>query len=74
MKGSLPYLQILAKSKPKVRKILIQNVPDSVITAIYECCLNTFKGVIPLTQRQSAVGTVQDTSPCIGEQESFSKT
>ena len=52
MKGSLPYLQILAKSKPKLRKILIDNVPESVITAIYECCLNTLKGVIPLTQRQ----------------------
>ena len=52
MKGSLPYLQILAKSKPKLRKILIQNVSESVITAIYECCLNTLKGVIPLTTRQ----------------------
>ena len=52
MKGSLSYLQILAKSKPKLRKILIENVPESVITAIYECCLNTLKGVIPLTQRQ----------------------
>ena len=27
-------------------------VPEGVITAIYECCLNTLKGVIPLTQRQ----------------------
>ena len=52
MKGSLPYLHILAKSKPKLRKILIENVPESVITAIYECCLNTLKGVIPLTPRQ----------------------
>ena len=52
MKGSLPYFQILAKSKPKLRKILIENVPESVITAIYECCLNTLKGVIPLTPRQ----------------------
>ena len=50
MKGSLPYLQILAKSAPKLRKIL--NVPEIVITAIYECCLNTLKGVIPLTPRQ----------------------
>ena len=41
MKGSL---QILAKSKPKLRKILIENVPESVITAIYECCLNMLKG------------------------------
>ena len=52
MKGSLPYLQILAKSKPKLRKILIDNVPESVITAIYEYCWNTLKGVVPLTQRQ----------------------
>ena len=52
MKGRLPYLQILAKSKPKLRKILIENVPESVITAIYECCLNTLKGVIPLTPHQ----------------------
>ena len=52
MKESLPYLQILAKSKPKLRKILIDNVPESVITAICECCLNTLKGVIPLTQCQ----------------------
>ena len=33
-------------------KLLLQNIPESVITAIYECCLNTLKGVIPLTQRQ----------------------
>ena len=52
MKGSLPYLQILAKAKPKLRKILIENVPESVITAICECCLNFPKGVIPLTPRQ----------------------
>ena len=52
MKGSQPYLQILAKAKPKLRKILIKNVPESVITAICECCLNTLKGVIPLTPRQ----------------------
>ena len=52
MKGSLLYLQILAKFKLELRKILIENVPESVITAIYECCLNTLKGVIPLTPRQ----------------------
>ena len=52
MKGNLPYLQILAKVKPKLRKILIENIPESVITAICECCLNTLKGVIPLTPRQ----------------------
>ena len=52
MKRSLPYLQILAEAKPKLRKILIKNLPESVVTAICECCLNTLKGVIPLTPRQ----------------------
>ena len=52
MKGSLPYLQVLAKSKLKLRKILIKNVPEGVITAICECCLNALKGVTPLTPHQ----------------------
>ena len=52
LKGSLPYLQVLVKSKPKLRKILIDNVPESVITAICECRLNLLKGVIPFTSPQ----------------------
>ena len=52
MRGSLPYLQVIVKSKPKLRKLLIDNVPENVITAICECSLNLLKGVIPVTQRQ----------------------
>ena len=52
MKGSLPYLQVIVKSKPKLRKLLINNVPEEVITAICECSLNLLKGVIPLTSAQ----------------------
>ena len=52
MKGSLPYLQILAKAKLKLRKILIENVPESVTTAICECCLNLLRRAIPLTPCQ----------------------
>ena len=52
MKRSLPYLQILAEAKPKLQKILVKNLPESVITAICESCLNTLKGVIPLTLHQ----------------------
>ena len=52
MRGSLPYLQVMVKSKPKLRKFLIDNVPANVITAICECSLNLLKGVIPLTPRQ----------------------
>ena len=52
MRGSLPYLQVIVKSKPKLRKLLIDNVPENVITAICECSLNLLKGVIPVTPRQ----------------------
>ena len=52
MKGSLPYLQVLAKSKPKLRKLLIDHVPPSVLAAICECSLNMLRGVIPLAPRQ----------------------
>ena len=52
MKRSLPYLQILPEAKPKLRKLFIKNFPESVITAICECCLNMLKGVIPLTPHQ----------------------
>ena len=52
MKGSLPYLQVIVKSKPKLRKLLIDNVPANVITAICECSLNLLKGVIPVTPRK----------------------
>ena len=27
VKGSLPYLQVIARSKPKLRKLLIDHVP-----------------------------------------------
>ena len=52
MKGSLPYLQVIVKSKPKLRKLLIDNVSANVITAICECSLNLLKGIIPVTPRQ----------------------
>jgi hypothetical protein len=52
MRGSLPYLQVIVKSKPKLRKVLIENVPANVCTAICKCSLNLLKGVIPLTPRQ----------------------
>jgi hypothetical protein len=52
MKGSLPYLQVIAKYGPKLRKLLIDNVFANVITAICECSLNLLKGVIPVTPRQ----------------------
>ena len=52
MKGSLPYLHVMGKCGPKLRKFMINNVPAGVITAICECSLNLLKGVIPLMPRQ----------------------
>ena len=52
MKDNLPYLQVLAKGKPKLRKLLIEHGPVSLVTSICECALNLRKGVIPLTPRQ----------------------
>ena len=52
MRGSLPYLQILAKCKPKVRKVLIEHGPSDLVLSICECCHNVLKGTVPLTKRQ----------------------
>ena len=52
MKGSLPYLQVMGRCGPKLRKFMINNVPPEVITAICECSLNLLKGVIPVTPQQ----------------------
>ena len=38
MRDSLPYLQILAKCKPKVRKVLIEHGPSNLVLSICECC------------------------------------
>ena len=52
MRDSLPYLQILAKCKPKVRKVLIEHGPSNLVLSICECCHNVLKGTVPLTKRQ----------------------
>ena len=52
MRGSLPYLQMLAKCKPKVRKVLIEHGPSNLVLSICECCRNVLKETVPLTKRQ----------------------
>ena len=52
MKRSLPYLQIMAACKPKLRKTLLEHAPAEVVLAICKCSLNLLKGVIPLSPRQ----------------------
>ena len=52
MKGNLPYLQILAKCRPKVRNVLLEHGTANLVTCICECSLNLLKGVIPLTPSQ----------------------
>ena len=52
MRESLPYLQVLAKSKPKLRKMIIEHGPPDLIMCIAECSLNLLKGVNPLKPHQ----------------------
>ena len=52
MRDNLPYLQILVKCKPKVRKVLIEHGPSDLVLSICECCHNVLKGTVPLTKRQ----------------------
>jgi hypothetical protein len=52
MRDNLPYLQILAKCKPKVRKVLIEHGPSDLVLSICECCHNVLKGTVPLTKRE----------------------
>ena len=49
---TLPLLQTLAKSKPKIRDVIFQHGPSDLIKAISEIVLNVLKGVIKITPRQ----------------------
>ena len=52
MKENLPYLQILAKCKPKLRKVIIEHGPTDVIISICECAYNLLKGTVPISTNQ----------------------
>ena len=52
MKDNLAYLQILAKCKPKIRKVIIDPGPADVLMCVCECCYNLLKGTVPLTPTQ----------------------
>ena len=52
MERNLPYLQVLAKCKPKLRKLLIEHGPADLIATICECSLNLLRGVVPLKPSQ----------------------
>ncbi len=72
MKDNLPYLQILAKCKPKVRRAIIDHGPIDVIIGICECSYNLLKRRYPLIEKSEATPVkVQETSPQLGRQKSF---
>ena len=52
MKDNLAYLQVLAKCKPKIRKVIINHGPADVLTCICKCCFDLLKGKVPLTPMQ----------------------
>lgn len=74
VKGRLPYLQVVVKCKPKLRKGLIDNVPADVITTICECSRRLLKGIIPNnTASKATFISLKNTSPCFSEYESVKK-
>ncbi len=52
VKRTLPFLQVLANSKPEIRNATVQHGPADLIKAISEIVLNILKGVIKITPRQ----------------------
>ena len=52
VKRALPLLQVIAKSKPKVRNAIIEHGPADLIRAISEIVLNVLRGVVRLTAAQ----------------------
>ena len=52
IRNNLPYLQVLAKSKPKIRKVIIEHGPSDVILCICECTVNVLKGTVPISVNQ----------------------
>lgn len=51
-KEQVEQLQLLHKCPQKLRKKLLQKIGNKCIKAICECCLNTLRGNVPLTNEQ----------------------
>ena len=52
MKNYIPYLQVVDRSKPKVRKVKIEHGPSDVIVCICECSINVLKVTVPVSASQ----------------------
>ena len=61
MKESFPYLEVLSTVEPRLRKMMIDQAPSTVVDALCECCLNVLKGAIPLTTHQKRCLTRYET-------------
>lgn len=47
-----PFLQMLAGSTPKRRKVLLQDSTMNEVKSVCEVCLNIIRGNIPLNEKQ----------------------
>lgn len=52
MQRNLGVLELLYKSPPRVRKVIISNANVDLINALCEIALNVLKGAIPLNDKQ----------------------
>lgn len=48
IKKHQPFLHLLARSRPKQRKILLRQATKDELLSLFEICLNIIKGNIPL--------------------------
>ena len=48
------FLEMLSKSNPKYRKVLINGAPPDIMKLLSECALNILKGTITLTSEEKS--------------------
>lgn len=54
LKRNVPMLELLANSKPALRKQIVKAAPDEVVDCVAECCHNLLKGHIDLSKSEKS--------------------
>ena len=54
LRENLPYLHILSKCKPAIRKAILQHGDHNLIKTLSECALNVTSGNIPVSKTHKA--------------------
>ena len=54
LKQNLPYLHVLSKCRPKLRKAILDHGDHSLVKTLSECALNVLSGNIPISKKHKA--------------------